>query len=465
MVQSVGRAYHPMIGWQMKEQSGTFIATMGGYKTMRDPVDNQQISTVYQDTVVSMPQKPNSTQASDWYDVILNSLHSDTIEGRLEHSAVLSRVYGNMIVWGGRFRETMDVSGVWSLNIAGPESSVEFQKGSDESELSDPGMASILLVTVMMTSMMFTYMCGVVHRRMEEDPGLNGDGMNGDPSPLPSVFGRNGLSQDIIDTLPLKKYQNETGDTAEPSNTESTSNSNEASDSMDFSFNDDEDCCQICLVEYEVGDDIRCLPCNHEFHKSCVDPWLAQNASCPACRHSLSDLVSLTTSNDFASQIRATISASLMPQRTEESTETTPNEDVLPRHPSSPPASPDQAIAPGVRGFQSMRRFFNTIRSRSQLQETTSSGDSHDGDIEVVGDLELSYSSSLELSDGNSSQDNSFDSDDVPMEENSRRRPRIINTARQRLMRDQRRQRRRHRRGQRRSALNAPLQPSDGAIV
>ncbi|XP_039058589.1 uncharacterized protein LOC120202186 isoform X1 [Hibiscus syriacus] len=43
--------------------------------------------------------------------------------------------------------------------------------------------------------------------------------------------------------------------------------------------------CHICLAEYEEGDKIRVLPCQHEFHMVCVDKWLKEiHGVCPLCR-------------------------------------------------------------------------------------------------------------------------------------------------------------------------------------
>ncbi|KAJ6335058.1 hypothetical protein OIU78_011819 [Salix suchowensis] len=43
--------------------------------------------------------------------------------------------------------------------------------------------------------------------------------------------------------------------------------------------------CHICLVDYEEGDEIRVLPCSHEYHMSCVDKWLKEiHGVCPLCR-------------------------------------------------------------------------------------------------------------------------------------------------------------------------------------
>ncbi|CAM0955677.1 unnamed protein product [Alopecurus aequalis] len=48
---------------------------------------------------------------------------------------------------------------------------------------------------------------------------------------------------------------------------------------------DEDTQCYICLVEYEEGDSVRILPCNHEFHLTCVDKWLKEiHRVCPLCR-------------------------------------------------------------------------------------------------------------------------------------------------------------------------------------
>lgn len=45
--------------------------------------------------------------------------------------------------------------------------------------------------------------------------------------------------------------------------------------------------CSICLDDFQNGDKVRQLPCQHFFHSSCVDKWLALNHTCPLCRESI----------------------------------------------------------------------------------------------------------------------------------------------------------------------------------
>ncbi len=44
--------------------------------------------------------------------------------------------------------------------------------------------------------------------------------------------------------------------------------------------------CSVCLESYRVGDKARTIPCFHTFHTGCIDPWLAERAECPICKHS-----------------------------------------------------------------------------------------------------------------------------------------------------------------------------------
>ena len=40
--------------------------------------------------------------------------------------------------------------------------------------------------------------------------------------------------------------------------------------------------CRVCLSAYSVGHFVRRLPCDHKFHKECIDNWLLhQHARCP----------------------------------------------------------------------------------------------------------------------------------------------------------------------------------------
>nr|XP_029715781.1 E3 ubiquitin-protein ligase RNF181 [Aedes albopictus] len=46
--------------------------------------------------------------------------------------------------------------------------------------------------------------------------------------------------------------------------------------------------CTICIKPNEEENEIfLVLPCKHDFHKSCIMPWLEKTNSCPLCRHEL----------------------------------------------------------------------------------------------------------------------------------------------------------------------------------
>jgi len=47
------------------------------------------------------------------------------------------------------------------------------------------------------------------------------------------------------------------------------------------------DNCAICIEEFLEGVELRELPCSHQFHLTCIDPWLLSNQTCPLCKASI----------------------------------------------------------------------------------------------------------------------------------------------------------------------------------
>ena len=52
-------------------------------------------------------------------------------------------------------------------------------------------------------------------------------------------------------------------------------------------------CCAVCLGSFDVGDELRTLPCRHEYHVKCIDEWLIGKGrrlwlddlpACPLCK-------------------------------------------------------------------------------------------------------------------------------------------------------------------------------------
>ena len=51
---------------------------------------------------------------------------------------------------------------------------------------------------------------------------------------------------------------------------------------MGSEIGDENPGCSICTEDFRVGEDVRVLPCNHQYHPGCVDPWLINiSGTCP----------------------------------------------------------------------------------------------------------------------------------------------------------------------------------------
>lgn len=45
--------------------------------------------------------------------------------------------------------------------------------------------------------------------------------------------------------------------------------------------------CSVCLDDFEVGNEVKEMPCKHMFHDKCIIPWLELHSTCPVCRYEL----------------------------------------------------------------------------------------------------------------------------------------------------------------------------------
>lgn len=45
--------------------------------------------------------------------------------------------------------------------------------------------------------------------------------------------------------------------------------------------------CAVCLEPFHNNQCLRVLPCAHEYHRDCVDPWLLLRPTCPLCKRSI----------------------------------------------------------------------------------------------------------------------------------------------------------------------------------
>jgi hypothetical protein len=47
--------------------------------------------------------------------------------------------------------------------------------------------------------------------------------------------------------------------------------------------------CAVCLENFKDADLLRTLPCKHEMHQTCIDPWLSDHSTCPLCKRDICD--------------------------------------------------------------------------------------------------------------------------------------------------------------------------------
>ncbi|CAA7392743.1 unnamed protein product [Spirodela intermedia] len=110
------------------------------------------------------------------------------------------------------------------------------------------------------------------------------------------------MTEEEIDALPVREYKLRPDDgggaslqRAAPSSSASSSSSSPslvaekehdaAKSERDRRSPADELTCSVCLEQVYAGELVRILPCLHQFHVACIDPWLRQQGTCPVCKY------------------------------------------------------------------------------------------------------------------------------------------------------------------------------------
>lgn len=47
--------------------------------------------------------------------------------------------------------------------------------------------------------------------------------------------------------------------------------------------------CAVCLDDFAQEEQVRQLPCGHQFHSQCIGKWLSRSTRCPLCLHNVAE--------------------------------------------------------------------------------------------------------------------------------------------------------------------------------
>lgn len=98
------------------------------------------------------------------------------------------------------------------------------------------------------------------------------------------------MSDEEINVLPVHKYKvggSQNGSSLMPQSSSSVSleKKQDTQSSVGCAkVSEDELTCTVCLEQVNGGELVRSLPCLHQFHANCIDPWLRQQGTCPVCK-------------------------------------------------------------------------------------------------------------------------------------------------------------------------------------
>lgn len=92
------------------------------------------------------------------------------------------------------------------------------------------------------------------------------------------------LPKECIKQMPSKRYKKKSSAHVDDDN-------NVKDDNTGNDGNDGVSVCTVCFDDFKQNERYRKLPCNHCFHKRCIDKWFAQSVKCPMCTQDIRELL------------------------------------------------------------------------------------------------------------------------------------------------------------------------------
>jgi hypothetical protein len=93
-----------------------------------------------------------------------------------------------------------------------------------------------------------------------------------------------GARPSVVAALPVRAYRKTSKNLPDIASAEVIANQGTATTVEPSASDDLHGLCAICLADYEDGEDVRVLPCQHFFHPNCIDQWLSSHNACPMCK-------------------------------------------------------------------------------------------------------------------------------------------------------------------------------------
>ncbi|KAL9165094.1 hypothetical protein ABFS82_06G149100 [Erythranthe guttata] len=96
------------------------------------------------------------------------------------------------------------------------------------------------------------------------------------------------MTEEEINSLPVHKYKlsgpQSVGSAVQQAASSTSVQQDVSNAQTGLKSSDDDLTCSVCLEQVNAGEVIRSLPCLHQFHVNCIDPWLRQQGTCPVCK-------------------------------------------------------------------------------------------------------------------------------------------------------------------------------------